>query len=1291
MYRRTSPRHDPLAEDEDPFAASPPLEAILEEEPIGPVSRQPVRIEASLTIYYPPPSSLSCSELSCSWQCSAVAWTSRKQGLLRHLEGTHRIKPTETLLICAGCEELLGKRPGTHRCEAGQVQDTHVNHLHQCPEDNCNSSFPSPKGLQNHIQWHRRKEALTRMNNASITGPPTTTPPAQATTAQANNPSRPTVNFDLSLPSTQNSVPSTTSTQNSAVSTQNSESATPSLNSQIANIEYPPLPIRSQTEYPQPSDTPLQYDESFNESFRDAEEELNLSTVSLINQSNHVSSLTVSHTETGEPSTSTTTIENGTNEENPHNHDLLNSQAPLGSSHTPVIPTGPSNGDSSQESTDIESDDGNNPQQHDDLLADVAINDNQTEQPEEEPPPSNYLLDEYLAPLNEQCRETNWDDFEALLENITAKIQQHFRIQTAPAQQSEPRPIDIDNCRDIQRIYRQNRRRAVRLILDGQNTRCNISNPDVEAHFDQLYQEKAYDESALYDLPTAPDDRTPAEMTPFTEADIKTRLRKAENTSPGSDKLTYNHWREADPDCQALQLIFQVCIKNKRIPLAWKKSRTILIPKPGDLDHEDIGNWRPIALCRTIYKLYASCLVQRLRLWATTQEVFSTEQKGFMPHDGVVEHNYALQHYMNDARLHQGEICVTQLDLQSAFNGIQINLIRDSLAKLGVGEEMLQVLNDIMTDTTTSVLTTNGPTRDLDVKCGVRQGCPLSGFLFNAGIEPLIRTIKRRAQEVSPTDTHHCLAYADDLTIITKNNEAMQTVVDSTVEACDALELVINPRKTTYMHWSGQQPRGPRNTSITIKETTVTALEEFQTTKFLGKPIGFNAIASDTRIDDAIEKAKKILNSKLAPWQRLDALRSFILPSLIFPMRTWQHNKTAYEKFDTQIRPLIKKTLYLPARSSNEYLYGSAARGACGLPIAAEDSDIFLVDTAFKLLTSNDPTIHQLANTECKDIAKARLGGLPNVIPADAIDQFLTNPTLPRRASTVQCVWTKARSASIRLGCEWTTTRNTASITHGGKTLKADKRREVAATIRNNLKLQRDAALLRKPDQGKTFHMIQADKASSHFMKEGKYTAFADWRFIHRARLNLLPLNACKRGQNVNKRCRRCGRYDETLPHVINHCARHYVTMTKRHDDIVKRLKDTAQFLNWRVVSENQQVPESGITSRPDLVISKGDEAIIVDVACPFENGENAFETARDEKKTKYEDVARFLRGQYRKVTIEPFIVGSTGAYDPRNSTLTKRIATRAYTKVLKLLCVSSTIRWSRMQYIEHITGTRQY
>jgi hypothetical protein len=53
----------------------------------------------------------------------------------------------------------------------------------------------------------------------------------------------------------------------------------------------------------------------------------------------------------------------------------------------------------------------------------------------------------------------------------------------------------------------------------------------------------------------------------------------------------------------------------------------------------------------------------------------------------------------------------------------------------------------------------------------------------------------------------------------------------------------------------------------------------------------------------------------------------------------------------------------------------------------------------------------------------------------------------------------------------------------------------------------------------------------------GRIALFADWRFIHRARLNVLPLNGVRSWvPNADKRCRRCGANLESLTHVLQHC-----------------------------------------------------------------------------------------------------------------------------------------------------------
>jgi len=50
--------------------------------------------------------------------------------------------------------------------------------------------------------------------------------------------------------------------------------------------------------------------------------------------------------------------------------------------------------------------------------------------------------------------------------------------------------------------------------------------------------------------------------------------------------------------------------------------------------------------------------------------------------------------------------------------------------------------------------------------------------------------------------------------------------------------------------------------------------------------------------------------------------------------------------------------------------------------------------------------------------------------------------------------------------------------------------------------------LLGKPDQSKVFEVSSRSRVSNHFIRGDSFTRFADWRFIHKARLDILPLNS---------------------------------------------------------------------------------------------------------------------------------------------------------------------------------------
>jgi len=1237
--------------------------------------RQPERRDNILIFYFPLPADLHCTEGNCSWTTAGTTDSARKQSVCRHLKEKHAfdIEIANRRNICIRCGNDMLKRVTQHVCpnEGIEVLQNVVVHRHACHYPDCSSTFPTGKGLSNHLKIHRQNDAereQRREAERDVVRPAEVGQPHALLIEQPRNiqvlqePEVILVDDDIQ---------------------DIFEDAVDNINVEVVN-----------------NDNLSQQQQHGSQEAREyaVVNNANLSIVNSQQRQQHANQTTGENVIDDNEATNNNSAsqqQQQVSQEDAHNNEEQRNNQPDDNEMEQEVEHNlrilRNLLDAENEISDEETDNGTQDSiqatpEDNEPAAQEEVNE---EESAENTPAEEQILEEFITPLNEQLRNTNFDDFEVLVADIISKVQEHCKIRRLyPEEQPQvSRTTDPDDCKQIQRLYKNNRRRAVRLILDGETNRCNISNIQVAEHFQNLFQLKEFEEDQLQSLPTPPPNRQEASVEPLSEAEIKRRLAKAENTSPGADGITYRHWKKVDPDCKILHLIYSVCMKAKRIPTVWKKSKTILIPKDGD--ENDIKNWRPIALCSTIYKIYCSCLVDRLRAWATHEAVYSPAQKGFMPHDGVVEHNFVLQTHLDDARRNNKNLCVALLDLSNAFGSIPIELVTSVLDKYGIGDNMLDIVNDIMTGGRTAVATGNGVTEELSVANGVRQGCPLSGFLFNAGIEPLVRSLVKRGQELEPDLKHHCLAYADDITLLANSEEHLQTLINEAAEKCVSLGLEINPRKCVSLHTSGSMPRGMRDTQFTINNNPIKFLRNFDATKFLGKPIGFSILKDEERLDVAVEKAKKVLSSRLAPWQRIDALKSFILPSLMFPMRTWQNSKTAYKRVDETLRPLIKKTLYLQSRASNEYLYGTASSGSCGIPIAAEDSDIFLIDSAFKLLTSPDINTRELALNDCAMIASHRLN---EPASSELIAPYMTQEELPTRSSDHQTLWSKTRSATQRQRVQWFVDGTNVTLRHGNKDISYRERRQVAAIIRNVKRADRDLTLQQKPDQGKTMALVSADKSSSAFMKDGRFVSFADWRFIHKARLNLLPVNGAIRGRpNIDKRCRRCGRHDETLPHVLNHCMRHSNTMQKRHNAIVERLKNTASFMNWEVLSENQTVPGTTDNLRPDLVIKKDDQVLVIDVTCPFENGATAFSTAREEKIAKYTDLARQLKRRYRRVTVEPFIVGTLGAYDPHNASLTKKIATRNYTKVLKLLCVTDTIAWSRKQYIEHITGARQY
>jgi hypothetical protein len=158
-------------------------------------------------------------------------------------------------------------------------------------------------------------------------------------------------------------------------------------------------------------------------------------------------------------------------------------------------------------------------------------------------------------------------------------------------------------------------------------------------------------------------------------------------------------------------------------------------------------------------------------------------------------------------------------------------------------------------------------------------------------------------------------------------------------------------------------------------------------------------------------------------------------------------------------------------------------------------------------------------------------------------------------ATDISNIWTRLRSATLRLrskiNVSWVNDDDQMTLCLNGFAL----RKGLAEyALRNSIREYYRQKRLAYPDRGKVYEITSATNPPNHFLRNGDFTRFADWRFIHRARLDCVPLNGSQRFGSRNRKCRRCGYANETLPHVLCHWKPNFLSITKRHNAIQNRL-----------------------------------------------------------------------------------------------------------------------------------------
>ena len=208
----------------------------------------------------------------------------------------------------------------------------------------------------------------------------------------------------------------------------------------------------------------------------------------------------------------------------------------------------------------------------------------------------------------------------------------------------------------------------------------------------------------------------------------------------------------------------------------------------------------PISLCNTTYKLISKVLANKLKLLLPS--IISENQSAFIP-GCLISDNvliaFEFMHYLNHKNEGKESFMSIKLDMSKAFDRVEWNFIHEVMSKMGFAKKWIDLIMNCISSVFYSVIINGEACGNITPTRGIRQGDPLSPYLFllcAEGFSALIHKATRDKQisgisigRGCPTLTH--LFFADDSLLFCKTS----------VQECQKLVDILN----CYEEASGQK------------------------------------------------------------------------------------------------------------------------------------------------------------------------------------------------------------------------------------------------------------------------------------------------------------------------------------------------------------------------------------------------------------------------------------------------------------------------------------------------------
>lgn len=354
--------------------------------------------------------------------------------------------------------------------------------------------------------------------------------------------------------------------------------------------------------------------------------------------------------------------------------------------------------------------------------------------------------------------------------------------------------------------------------------------------------------------------------------------------SPGSDGYPIEFykvfWNQIGP---ILVKSFNYSFNMGLLSVSQRRGIISLIPKEGK-DEEFLKNWRPISLLNVDYKIVAKVIANRMK--KVLSSIISNDQTGFLPNRYIGENVRLILDIIEYTDVNDLPGTLFFIDFEKAYDKLEWVYVQKCLEYFGFGPDLKKWISLFYVQISSCIINNGHVSNYFKLSRGVRQGCPLSCYIFIlcAELMGIAVRLNKNIKGIQIGDENYVkiTQFADDTTLILDGSKESILNAVKVIEKFGLISgLKLNVAKSVFLKIG----------SLKNNEGDIVSDKNYRCTKdpvkFLGIMISMNKNELfKLNFETQLTKLKKVLDiwsqRDLTPIGKITIVKSLALSQLTY-------------------------------------------------------------------------------------------------------------------------------------------------------------------------------------------------------------------------------------------------------------------------------------------------------------------------------------------------------------------------------------------------------------------------